>query len=194
MSDALLVARDFGFANQTCDPYFNGDCEDMKKHHNQCDASSERSGLIPTAKCDSRCEDGSVKSRRKLVKDIYWLNAGYGGRTSPYATSIIMQEYIMKTGPLIAGIAIYPDFENDNWSREGRVYVHKHDPSQRLMGGHAIVIVGWGVDKRENGKHIPYWIAKNSWSSSWGDQGYFKLIRGQGGGESSFVSHRYRTS
>lgn len=34
-------------------------------------------------------------------------------------------------------------------------------------------MIGWGV---ENG--TPYWLCVNSWNSSWGDNGTFKILRG----------------
>lgn len=38
--------------------------------------------------------------------------------------------------------------------------------SGEQVGGHAIRILGWGV---ENG--TPYWLAANSWNTDWGDNG-----------------------
>lgn len=39
---------------------------------------------------------------------------------------------------------------------------------------HSVVIVGYGTSVE--GKD--YWILRNSWSTQWGDQGYFYLPRG----------------
>ena len=39
---------------------------------------------------------------------------------------------------------------------------------------HAVLLVGYGVDQDGKG----YWTVKNSWASSWGEGGYFRLPRG----------------
>lgn len=179
MSDALLTARNLGFTDEGCTPYYNGNCNSLAAHGTSCSTEAKEGlRLVPTAPCKGDCENGVYKSRRKIVKDIFWLNAGSGGRTSPRETAILVQEFILKNGPVIAGMAVYPDFES--YDAANAVYIHKHDPTQRLLGGHAILIVGWGTDT-VNGRPVDYWICKNSWSADWGDKGFFRVLRGVGG-------------
>ena len=52
------------------------------------------------------------------------------------------------------------------------VGVYQHEAGAAL-GGHAVKMIGWG---EENGS--PYWLIANSWNSDWGDNGFFKILRG----------------
>ncbi|KAI4998143.1 hypothetical protein ZWY2020_053485 [Hordeum vulgare] len=52
--------------------------------------------------------------------------------------------------------------------------VYKHITGG-VMGGHAVKLIGWGTsDAGED-----YWLLANQWNRGWGDDGYFKIIRGK---------------
>jgi cathepsin B len=78
-----------------------------------------------------------------------------------------MQTEISTNGPIEACFTVYEDFVN----YKSGVYVHR---SGSALGGHCVRIVGWGEEN-----NTPYWLVANSWTTYWGDNGYFKILRGK---------------
>ena len=63
---------------------------------------------------------------------------------------------------------MYSDFQQ----YRGGVY-RRSAAGKGPEGAHAVKVVGWGVDGGTR-----YWQVANSWSPSWGEQGFFRIARG----------------
>lgn len=77
-----------------------------------------------------------------------------------------IQRDIMQYGSVTGAFTVYEDFP----AYKSGVY---HYTTGSALGGHAIKILGWGVENGED-----YWLVANSWNDQWGDKGTFKIKRG----------------
>ncbi|XGW24199.1 hypothetical protein V3C99_005970, partial [Haemonchus contortus] len=121
--------------------------------------SCPRDHSFRTPACKKYCQYGYGKRYEKdksYVKSVYILDEDEKA----------IQREMMKNGPVQAAFITYEDF---SFYRRG-IYVHSYG---RQRGAHAVKVVGWGV---ENG--TKYWNVANSWSTDWGEDGYFRILRG----------------
>jgi cathepsin B len=117
----------------------------------ECFPYKSSNGEVP--ECSERCQ----KLPFKLASVC--ATAGEGG---------LMRE-IKNNGPIAAVMYLYTDF----LVYKGGIY-EPHISATRLNAIQAVEVLGWGVTDKEVG----YWIVKNSWGTTWGDQGYAYIKKG----------------
>jgi cathepsin B len=122
------------------------------------------SGRAPS--CATSCQNGQAFTKYQCV---------HGSVRQSKGVSQIQSE-IYTNGPVEAAFTVYEDFFN----YKSGVY---HHVSGGVAGGHAIKLIGFGV---ESG--TPYWLAANSWGTGWGMSGTFKIKQGDCGIEQQVFS------
>lgn len=138
-----------GVVTEECDPYF----DQIGCSHPGCEPS------YLTPRCEKHC---------KLNKQV-WAEAkhfsvnAYRINSDPHN---IMAE-VYRNGPVEVSFTVYEDFAH---YKSG---VYKHITGD-VLGGHAVKLIGWGTS--EQGED--YWLLANQWNRGWGDDGYFKILRG----------------
>ena len=108
-----------------------------------------------------------TKFTNKPTKQCY--NDALAHRISQYQrlnTIDDIQSCLADGYPVVVGISVYESFESDDVAKTGIVPMPTAD--ERLLGGHAVLVVGYDMAKR-------WFIVRNSWGDNWGDNGYFYL-------------------
>jgi len=112
--------------------------------------------------CPTGCDSTSVAPWDNFQKERYTFQ----GTVIGYNDEPSIQASLMANGPVETAFTVYADFEN----YVSGVY---QQTSQNELGGHAVKIVGWGVDSG-----VKYWKVANSWNPYWGEHGFFRILRG----------------
>ncbi|KAI9204716.1 uncharacterized protein BJ171DRAFT_599118 [Polychytrium aggregatum] len=93
-----------------------------------------------------------------------------------------IKQHIMTYGAVFTGFTVYSDF--NNCCKNNAVY---RQTSSQQLGGHAVSIVGWDDAKQA-------WLCKNSWTASWGTNGFFWIGYGQAGIGSTSETFGFKVS
>uniref|UniRef100_A0A646QFX1 Dipeptidyl peptidase 1 n=1 Tax=Hemiscolopendra marginata TaxID=943146 RepID=A0A646QFX1_9MYRI len=133
---------------------------------------SQDFGVIPE-KCDPYEGHADKCTEKKDCIRHYTSSYGYVGGFYGGCNEPLMRSALVNHGPIAVGFEVYGDFQN----YKGGIYHHtglndKFNPFE--LTNHAVLVVGYGVDSTSGEK---YWIVKNSWGTSWGEDGYFRIRR-----------------
>jgi len=83
-------------------------------------------------------------------------------------------EDIVRGGAVAVSFRVHDDMRFYNSG------VYTPDHTTKVLGGHAVVLLGFKDD---------YWILQNSWGSDWGENGYFRMKKGVNAGDVGLRGH-----
>lgn len=155
LGGAWNYAKKTGLVTEACLPYLKsegGPVPTCKPEDQPCLPESK---FIPTPKCNKTCANGA-----SWDSDKHKLGSVYNVPASQLKTELATN------GPVESAFTVYADFVHY------KTGVYAHTTGSQL-GGHAIKIIGYGTDSGTD-----YWLVQNSWTTTWGDGGYFKIKAG----------------
>lgn len=128
------------------------------------DVGVTEEACYPYTAGDQNCSGRTADWASRVVKITGWTRL----------TSIAaMKEWIVGNGPVEACFTVYNDF----YSYNSGVY---RRTSNTVEGGHCVCVVGYDDATQ-------CWICKNSWGTSFGESGYFRIGYGQCGIDSEMM-------
>eukprot|EP00187_Rhodella_violacea_P017304 CAMPEP_0184722890 /NCGR_PEP_ID=MMETSP0314-20130426/23597_1 /TAXON_ID=38298 /ORGANISM="Rhodella maculata, Strain CCMP 736" /LENGTH=443 /DNA_ID=CAMNT_0027187579 /DNA_START=1 /DNA_END=1332 /DNA_ORIENTATION=+ len=155
--DVYWYLSEFGAPDSTCEIY---------------EAKTDGKGKCGTDMMCRNCfPDGSPGGHCWAVKPYvkYYVHEFGKIEGGELGMELAMMSEILARGPITCAI-ITDEYFVFNYS--GGVYTH---PTDEKEWDHQVEITGWG----ETDEGMPFWQVRNSWGSYWGENGFFKLIRGK---------------
>ena len=134
----------------------------LKKNGIMLDSDYPYTGTKGTCKSDkSKYVDMSVTGYKKL---------GSSWSTWSAVDEDEVKDFLYETGPLAIALNANP---LQTYVSGILDLTSSQCPSSGI--NHAVTLVGYGTEDS-----VAYWIIKNSWGTSWGEEGYFRIRRGKG--------------
>jgi putative hemolysin len=156
-SSALDFIEEHGIPDESCFPYVSGSCGCSGPGTCSCIYTGEHT--CSNATCSQRCNDYDTR-----LSYIDTFGRVGDEHNSPDVQQARIKQALISYGPLSVAIDVA---EGDNYWK-GKVFMCSHPENV----DHAVVIVGYD----DAGG---YWIVKNSWGSSYQDNGFFEVGYGQ---------------
>ncbi|KAG7204056.1 hypothetical protein KM043_001912 [Ampulex compressa] len=134
--------------------------------------------LIDCDKMDEGCNGGLPDTAYRAIEALGGLEteADYPYDARDESNETDMAKWLVQNGPISIGInANAMQFYFGGVSHPFKVLCSPKNLD------HGVLIVGYGVSTYPLfHKKLPYWIIKNSWGARWGEQGYYRVYRGDG--------------
>ncbi|XP_050293060.1 tubulointerstitial nephritis antigen-like [Anthonomus grandis grandis] len=149
---AWTFVRKYGVVDESCFPY-----------------TAAGNTVCSIGRVGSLISTGCTPPKYSSRVDRYKVGPAYrlGNETD------VMNE-IMLSGPVQATMKVYHDF----FLYKHGIYRHTNGLSMiHPVGYHSVRIVGWGQEATPWGPQ-KFWKVANSWGSQWGENGYFRILRG----------------
>lgn len=168
------MAKSGTLPDETCQPYEakNGQCDAAGQCRNCYHPSMIGDPDVPTVDFTSPGCFAVESGPRYGVREY----GGVSGESN-------MQKEIYARGPIVCSIAAdltfllsYPAHLIDGVYIDPSYFPADGSPSPHNASeiDHDVEITGWGT----TASGIPYWVARNSWGTYWGERGWFKILRG----------------
>lgn len=114
--------------------------------------------------CDKVLSDDYAKCLDRITPAMFFRASSF---YNIYPSVDYIKNEIFHWGPVVAGMIVYDSFLNNYDGTTIYMGPAKDDTDQ---GGHAIKIIGWGVEN-----NVEYFWVQNSWGTEWGLNGCFKI-------------------
>jgi cathepsin L len=154
LSEQNLVDCSEKFGNNGC----NGGLMDNAFRYIKANGGIDTEQAYPYKAEDEKCH---YKPKNKGATDRGYVDIESGNEDK-------LQSAVATVGPVSVAIdASHQSFQ----LYSGGVYYEPDCSASQL--DHGVLVVGYGTE--DDG--TDYWLVKNSWGKSWGDQGYIKMAR-----------------